>query len=295
MATDWRILERRDLKAFPSSAVTIILEAMKHGVTGRISSSGHAILRGSGGRTASVSRNVDADYHGLRNARRDVASLFDKRITASSTGPLANNPDLLDLKERLSNDKETTMTVSDEDVSVLLKVCTKCQQSKSASEFYKSSKSPDGLQFWCKMCQNVNRKEAPRKHCTKCGKDKLLKEFGKNRAKSDGLQSHCKKCQNDYQRKYNHRKDQEILKIRREWEAGQAVETKAETPAPQAEEFPAEEQAQAMRLWLSAREILGEDSGEIAALKKELEEVKAERDRLQTKVDQLTDVLTQPN
>lgn len=39
------------------------------------------------------------------------------------------------------------------------KTCTKCKTEKSVSEFYKSSKSKDGLRTWCKSCQlNDNKK-----------------------------------------------------------------------------------------------------------------------------------------
>lgn len=44
-----------------------------------------------------------------------------------------------------------------------IKVCTKCDQGKPVSEFYKHKSSPDGLMSWCKQCHreymNKSRKK----------------------------------------------------------------------------------------------------------------------------------------
>lgn len=43
------------------------------------------------------------------------------------------------------------------------KVCTKCKQEKLVSDFYKKSNTEDGLQYWCKECQNESNKKTHQK------------------------------------------------------------------------------------------------------------------------------------
>ena len=43
------------------------------------------------------------------------------------------------------------------------KLCTKCGQEKFLTEFYKKTKSKDGLQQWCKDCQNQSTEQARQK------------------------------------------------------------------------------------------------------------------------------------
>lgn len=40
-----------------------------------------------------------------------------------------------------------------------MKTCSKCNQTLDESEFYKNSKTRDGLQAWCKKCSVANRLE----------------------------------------------------------------------------------------------------------------------------------------
>ena len=37
-----------------------------------------------------------------------------------------------------------------------VKVCSKCGETKPTTDFYRDSKSPDGLQYWCKSCSSKN-------------------------------------------------------------------------------------------------------------------------------------------
>lgn len=43
------------------------------------------------------------------------------------------------------------------------KVCSKCHESKFLSDFYKKSGTKDGLQCWCKDCQNESNKKTQNK------------------------------------------------------------------------------------------------------------------------------------
>lgn len=36
------------------------------------------------------------------------------------------------------------------------KICNKCHRKKPASEFYANAYSKNGLQAWCKVCQNAD-------------------------------------------------------------------------------------------------------------------------------------------
>ena len=87
------------------------------------------------------------------------------------------------------------------------KVCSKCGERKPVSEFYKSSRTADSLQCWCKSChraaQGQNRQrlkdEGPTiirttKVCPKCGEEKPVSEFNKSTSRVDGLTSWCKAC-----------------------------------------------------------------------------------------------------
>jgi hypothetical protein len=84
------------------------------------------------------------------------------------------------------------------------KLCTKCKKEKTIEEFYKSVANKDGLQYYCKECQNAyTRKwffeknylisEEPTQVCKTCGKELPLDKFPlkPNRV---GYQSKCKEC-----------------------------------------------------------------------------------------------------
>lgn len=46
-----------------------------------------------------------------------------------------------------------------------LKTCTKCKKPTPHNEFYKDSKSPDGLGYWCKKCtRKAQQKKKPKKN-----------------------------------------------------------------------------------------------------------------------------------
>lgn len=70
----WGKLSREDLRAFDDDQTKAVLYAMDHGGVGRISSSGHAIIRNETGETMSVSRS-SAGRRRL-NVARDLVRLF---------------------------------------------------------------------------------------------------------------------------------------------------------------------------------------------------------------------------
>ena len=65
-----------------------------------------------------------------------------------------------------------------------MKHCTKCQNDKPKTEFYKSAAKPDGLQTWCKQCvketQAQSRKDDPKKH-SEWSKKSYYKDHIKNK------------------------------------------------------------------------------------------------------------------
>ena len=71
----WKTLQRTDLKAFDEDMTKMILYAMEHGATGRISNNGHAILRNNDGQTMSVSRSGSGGSR-RQNVARDLTRLF---------------------------------------------------------------------------------------------------------------------------------------------------------------------------------------------------------------------------
>lgn len=76
------------------------------------------------------------------------------------------------------------------------KRCAKCGKSQPAvTEFYRSSKQPDGFSAWCKTCHSNRDKEDPRyKRCPKCKKRRLRTSFYKSDKNPDGLTKWCRYC-----------------------------------------------------------------------------------------------------
>lgn len=64
------------------------------------------------------------------------------------------------------------------------KRCSKCKQSKSLSEFYKSNRERDGLQNWCKVClrdyKQTEKGKATAKRYNHSGKSKAIKKRYRN-------------------------------------------------------------------------------------------------------------------
>lgn len=72
----WKRLFRTDLKTFDDRATELVLAAMDRGAMGRISSKGHAILRGPDGQTMSVSRNTGSGNRGRQNMEAEFVRIF---------------------------------------------------------------------------------------------------------------------------------------------------------------------------------------------------------------------------
>lgn len=69
-ATDkWGKLSRRDLTFLDKEATEMTMLAMAMGAEGRVSSSGHVIIRAKGGETMSISRNLTSHNRAAQNAR----------------------------------------------------------------------------------------------------------------------------------------------------------------------------------------------------------------------------------
>jgi len=99
------------------------------------------------------------------------------------------------------------------------KVCRDCGSSKSASEFWKREKSPDGLAPYCRACfKRRNAEAAMRKaaregrersvpkqreelpdgfgRCPDCGELKPRSDFPRNKRVKSGYATYCKPCHN---------------------------------------------------------------------------------------------------
>jgi hypothetical protein len=88
-----------------------------------------------------------------------------------------------------------------------MKKCTKCLVTKKNSEFYTSSSTKDGLQFWCRDCHIAYQKnkyvvKIETKKCTKCGEEKPLNDFYVIRKGKSEIRSICKKCEANKVREY---------------------------------------------------------------------------------------------
>lgn len=82
----WKKLTREDLRAFDTEQTKAVLYAMDRGGEGRISSSGHCIIRNNSGQTMSVSRSSGGRRK--MNVARDLVRLFgaDDAVSASTNG-----------------------------------------------------------------------------------------------------------------------------------------------------------------------------------------------------------------
>lgn len=100
------------------------------------------------------------------------------------------------------------------------KKCSKCDVIAPLNEFYKSSRSKDGRDSWCKYCKskktdkgalsekqtrcNSNTKGAlseKSKTCNICHQVRLLNDFPKNKKSKDGYENQCKICRSHLNRK----------------------------------------------------------------------------------------------
>lgn len=69
-----------------------------------------------------------------------------------------------------------------------MKICSKCNQSKSLDEFYKGSSTKDGLKSHCKTCINQHMLDYSRtKYANPLGRAKQMFANAKCRSKRDGL------------------------------------------------------------------------------------------------------------
>lgn len=83
-----------------------------------------------------------------------------------------------------------------------MKKCTKCNETKELTSFYRDKQKQDGYYSSCIECLKA-RNFSPTKDskcCARCKLEKPATEFFKSRIKSDGLQSYCKECRQNLAR-----------------------------------------------------------------------------------------------
>lgn len=89
------------------------------------------------------------------------------------------------------------------------KVCSRCKIEQSVSEFYKSAKEADGLQYVCKTCQNPRktgrkrfafRAENGEKRCSRCFRILSTENFHTHPECVDGFHPWCRDCHREYNR-----------------------------------------------------------------------------------------------
>jgi hypothetical protein len=99
-----------------------------------------------------------------------------------------------------------------------MKRCSGCGQEKPQSEYAVNRTQADGLQTYCKACQQSHQKmwrksqvferieDDEIKVCSMCKEEKSASEFATHKQRRDGLQPHCKVCQRAYQAEYTERR-----------------------------------------------------------------------------------------
>ena len=118
----------------------------------------------------------------------------------------------------ISNSNIENLNINNNTTPIPSKVCKKCKQNKSLTEYHKNKTISDGYLNVCKSCRvtvnkdyrdnnrqiNSNKiyNEKDVKPCPKCKKLKLYTEFYKNATKSLGLESYCKDCKANDPKEY---------------------------------------------------------------------------------------------
>jgi hypothetical protein len=81
------------------------------------------------------------------------------------------------------------------------KKCSRCEETKPASEFWRVRASPDGLNRWCRQCDAADQssKNYPASDtgtivCVQCHIEKSVLEFPANRRLRTGRSTLCKTC-----------------------------------------------------------------------------------------------------
>ena len=111
------------------------------------------------------------------------------------------------------------------------KRCSKCDDIKEVTEFYKNKKIKCGYDSWCKECSDKtkNYQKSPKtlereellkdnkKRCSKCRDIKSLDHFKPNKKIKCGYDSWCRKCHNeDVYKRYKKEKNTEYYSLREE-------------------------------------------------------------------------------
>jgi hypothetical protein len=81
------------------------------------------------------------------------------------------------------------------------KQCTRCEEMKPVSEFWRERRSPDGLQAWCRQCQtayalskNFPASDTGTIVCVQCHVEKSVLQFYTNRRLKSGRVRLCRAC-----------------------------------------------------------------------------------------------------
>ena len=104
------------------------------------------------------------------------------------------------------------------DTRIPSKVCTKCKQIKSITEYSKNKRKSDGLESSCKSCQSIklkhyqdNNKQINAnkiynkndvKICSACNQSKSIIEYCKDKINSDGSDYICKSFKSIKEKRY---------------------------------------------------------------------------------------------
>lgn len=67
------------------------------------------------------------------------------------------------------------------------KTCTKCNEEKSTSDFYKDLRASHGLQSWCKKCMNKQSRDYDKRNPDYHKNKKLERNYGISREEYDSL------------------------------------------------------------------------------------------------------------
>lgn len=94
------------------------------------------------------------------------------------------------------------------DLKLATKQCTKCKETKPASEFYRNRRRPDGLQDQCKPCASASVKAARARRRAEMGEEAWLA------LQRDIVRRHRERTGLDRDRAYNRAQNQALATLR---------------------------------------------------------------------------------
>ena len=132
---------------------------------------------------------------------RKISTRHDTRSLRSSMDGMPDPDDLKSWSDLRGRDPLAPRSGIRPHVTPVEKKCSRCQETKPVSEFWRVRTSPDALQSWCRQCQaaHASSRNFPASDtgtivCVQCHVEKSVLEFYTNRRLKSGRVRLCRAC-----------------------------------------------------------------------------------------------------